>query len=224
MSDNLNQGVRPHPDFFIPLELKLPQQDKIVLQETVIPLLKEQHEKSTRLWFNSAHSTGHDFKATQEIANAFLNPLGLRADIMGVFIVNPNTYDRNIHSDSARLETRLNFYEMAEAPGVVRWFDDTGDGFDSYNKNLDGVEFLDYTWPWVNEFKANKIDWKDLPQIVHSTATSCSSALVRTNYPHHVIQGNGLRVTVTCRVVDLNNGSTVDTWNKIKVNFFRHSS
>jgi hypothetical protein len=157
MSDNLAQGVRQHPNFFIPLELKLPQEDKIVLEQTVIPQLREQHKKSTRLWFNSAHSTKHNFKATQEVANEFLNPLGLKADVMGVFIVNPNTYDRNIHSDSAKLETRLNFYEMAEAPGVVRWFPDTGDGYNSYNKNLDGIEFLDYTWPWVEHFKRKKI-------------------------------------------------------------------
>ncbi len=141
MSDNLDQPVRPHPDFFIPLALKLPEEDKIALKDVVIPLLRERHKTSTRLWFNSAQSTAHQFKATQELANSFLNPLGLMADVMGVFVVNPNTYDRNIHSDSARLETRLNFYEMAEAPGVVRWFEDTGDGFDSYNKNLDGIEF-----------------------------------------------------------------------------------
>lgn len=216
MMDNLDQPVRPHPDFFVPLELKLPQQDKIALQDIVIPLLKEQHKNSNRLWFNSAQASGHDFKATQEVANQFLNPLGLRADVMGVFIVNPNTYDRNIHSDSAKLETRLNFYEMAEAPGVVRWFPDTGDGYDSYNKNLDGIEFLDHTWPWVDQFKRKLIDWKDIPDPIHSTSTSCPSALVRTNYPHHVIQGPGLRVTITCRVVDLKTGSTTNTWKNIR--------
>lgn len=216
MMDNLDQPVRPHPDFFVPLELKLPQEDKIALQDIVIPLLSGQHKNSKRLWFNSAQSSKHEFKATQEVANQFLNPMGLRADVMGVFVVNPNTYDRNIHGDSAKLETRLNFYEMTEAPGVVRWFPDTGDGYDSYNKNLDGIEFLDYTWPWVEQFKRKQIDWKDLPNPIWSTATNCPSALVRTNYPHHVIQGNGLRITVTCRVVDITTGSTTGTWKNIQ--------
>lgn len=215
MRDNLDQPVQGHPDFFLPLELKLPQADKDALQNGVIAKLQEQHKHSTRLWFNSAEAVGHDFKATQELANSFLNPMGLKADVMGVFIVKANLYDRNIHADSAKLETRLNFYEMAEAPGVVRWFPDTGDGFDSYNKNLDGIEFLDYTWPWVDQFKKNKLGWNDIPNPIWSTSTSCLSALVRTDFPHHVIQGNGLRVTVTCRVVDSITGSTQGTWQKI---------
>jgi len=216
ITDRLDQSVNPHPEFFIPLNLKLPDEDKTALQEHVINRLREQHKNSTRLWFNSALASGHKFTATQDIANAFLDSYGLRADIMGVFIVNPNLYDRNIHSDSGRLETRLNFYEMTEAPGVVRWFEDTGDGYDDYRKNLDGIEFLDYTWPWVDKFKRQQLDWKDLPPVVHSTSTACDSALVRTNYPHHVIQGNGLRITVTCRVVDKETGSTTGTWSRLK--------
>lgn len=216
MMDNLNQPVQAHPDFFIPLNLKLAKEDVDALRAGPINKLQAQHAQSTRLWFNSAFAVGHDFAATRKLADEFLNPMGLRAEVMGIFMVNPNTYDRNIHSDSARLETRLNFYELAEAPGVVRWFPDTNDGYESYNKNLDGVEFLDYTWPWVADFKARKIDWKDIPDPIWSTSTACASALVRTDLPHHVIQGNGIRITVTCRVVDLITGSTRGTWQKIK--------
>jgi hypothetical protein len=219
MTDQLDQPVNPHPDFFIPLNLTLPKVDKVALQQHIIERLREQHKNSTRLWFNSSHAVQHDFKATQELADSFLNAYGLKSDIMGVFIVNPNLYDRNIHSDSARLETRLNFYEMSEAPGVVRWFEDTGDGYDDYRKNLDGIEFLDYTWPWVNKFKRNELAWEDLPPVVHSTSTACNSALVRTSYPHHVIQGPGLRITITCRVVDKETGSTTGTWTRLKKQF-----
>lgn len=220
MMDDLSQPVNPHPDFFIPLTLSLPAEDKNVLETQIIPALQHQHQNSTRLWFNSSTAVDYEFKATRQLANSFLNQFGLKADVMGVFLVNPNLYDRNIHSDSARLETRLNFYEMTQAPGVVRWFPDTNDGYESYNKNLDGIEFLDYTWPWVDQFKGRKIDWKDIPDPIWSTATSCSSALVRTDLPHHVIQGNGLRITVTCRVVDIDTGSTRGTWQKIKSKIF----
>jgi hypothetical protein len=216
MMDSLDQPVNGHPDYFVPLSLKLPAVDKQVLEQQVIPFLAKKHQDSTRLWFNSAQSVDYDFAETKNLANQFLKPLGLCADVMGVFVVNANTYDRNIHSDSARLETRLNFYELTQAPGVVRWFPDTGDGYDSYNKNLDGIEFLDYTWPWVDAFKQGHLDWADIPAPVHSTATACASGLVRTNLPHHVIQGSGLRITVTCRVVDLVTLDTKNTWHRIK--------
>jgi hypothetical protein len=219
MMDDLTQGINAHPDFFIPLNLTLPQEDVDACQSHVISTLRELHKSSTRLWFNSAAAAKHPFTATQNLANEFLEPLGLKADVMGVFIVNPNRYDRNIHADSAMLETRLNFYELAEAPGVVRWFPDTGDGYKSYNKNLDGIEFLDYTWPWVEDFKRNKLPWSVVPAPVHATATTCTSAFVRTDLPHHVIQGNGLRVTVTCRVVDKETGSTTGTWARLKEQF-----
>lgn len=219
MMDNINQPVQAHPDYFVPLTLKLPDEDKQALLDGIIDRLATQHKSSSRLWFNSAQAIQYPFTATQTLANEFLEPFGLCADVMGVFIVNANTYDRNIHSDSARLETRLNFYEVTTAPGVVRWFPDTGDGYDSYNRNLDGIEFLDYTWPWVDAFKQGKIDWSDIPDPVHSTATACSSALVRTDLPHHVIQGPGLRVTVTCRVVDKTTKSTSNTWQRIRDNY-----
>lgn len=214
--DNLDQPVRAHPSFFIPLELKLPQEDVDALNNGIIQQLQTQHLQSQRLWFNSSHAVGHDFAATRRLADAYLKPMGLCTEVMGVFVVNANIYDRNIHSDSARLETRLNFYQMAQSPGVVRWFPDTGDGYESYNKNLDGVEFLDYTWPWVADFKSNKLSWEDIPDPIWSTSTACASALVRTDLPHHVIQGPGLRITITCRVVDSITGSTQDTWRKIK--------
>jgi len=219
MMDSLDQPVRGNPDFFVPLSWRLPTEDKTALESGLISALAKRHQHSTRLWFNSAAALGHPLTATKTQANELLNPMGLAADVMGVFIVNANIYDRNIHSDSARLETRLNFYELTLAPGVIRWFSDTGDGYDSYNKNLDGIEFLDYTWPWVDAFKRGQLDWKDIPDPVWSTATTCPSALVRTDLPHHVIQGPGLKVTVTCRVVDLATGSTRNTWHKIQENF-----
>lgn len=216
ITDNIDQPVCPHPDFFIPLDLRIPEEDKKVLNERIIEQLRIKHANSKRLWFNSSHALEHSFEATKAVADGVLNPLDLEADALGIFIVNPNIYDRNIHSDAGRLESRLNFYEMTTAPGGMRWFTDTGDGYDSYTKNFEGVEVLDRTWPWVMDFKANKITWEDLPPVLHSTSTTCPSALVRTDYPHHVIQGPGLRVTVTCRVVDRKTRSLTGTWARIK--------
>jgi hypothetical protein len=215
--DDLNQPVRANRDFFIPLELTMPQEDMDALQQGIIEQLRLQHKQSRRLWFNSSFAIGHKFDASRKVIDNFLNPMGLKAEVMGVFTVNANTYDRNIHSDAGKLETRFSFYEGSIAPGVIRWFPDTGNGYDYYDTNLDGVKVLDYTWPWVVDFKSRKIDWDDLPLPVWSTSTNCPSALVRTNLPHHVIQGPGLRITLAARVVDLETGSTTGTWSKIKI-------
>jgi hypothetical protein len=217
MLDNLDQPVNPHPDFFIPLDLRIPQVDLDTLNNGIISNLAQQHKGSNRLWFNSAITSGDPLLATQKVANDFLNPIGLRAGVMGIFIVNPNTYDKNIHCDAGKMETRLNFYELTISEGIVRWFPDTNDGFNDYTKNLDGVEIIDYTWPWVLDLKKGKIGWKDVPNPIWSSSTNCPSALVRTNLPHHVIQGNGLRVTVTCQVVDIETELVTDTWKKIPV-------
>ena len=153
---------------------------------------------------------------TQKLANEFLSQYNLEADTMGIFVVNANTYDWNIHCDSARLQTRLNFYELTTAPGVVRWFPDTNDGYEEIHKNIEGNEFVDYVWPWVIEFKQQHRDWSKVPPAVWSTYTSCTSALVRTNLPHHVVQGNETRITITCKVVDKDTKSTVNTWSRLQ--------
>jgi hypothetical protein len=215
VSDSLEQSVQAHKDFFIPLTLSLPKIDVDKLNNGIIKNLKQKHALSDRLWFNTATSTGDPLEDTRQHANKFLDQFNLEAETMGIFIVNANTYDWNIHSDSARLETRLNFYELTTSPGIVRWFPDTTDGYEEIHKNLDGNDFIDYTWPWVVEFKQQHRDWSKIPLPIWSTATSCSSALVRTDLPHHVIQGDGLRITVTCKVVDKTTKSTRNTWERL---------
>ena len=216
ISDNIHQPVQPHPDFFIPLDLELPNVDSQSLKDGIIENLKIKHKDSDRLWFNTASASGNPLEETQKIANKFLSQYNLEADTMGIFVVNANTYDWNIHSDSARLETRLNFYELTTAPGIIRWFPDTKDGYEEIHKNIEGNEFVDYTWPWVVEFKQKHRDWNKVPPAIWSTSTSCKSALVRTDIPHHVIQGNGTRITVTCKVVDKDTKSTRNTWSRLQ--------
>jgi len=216
ISDDVNQPVQAHPEYFIPLKLTLPQVDLEALKGGIIADLSVKHKGSDRLWFNTAIASGNPLEETQRVANDYLEQYKLEASTMGIFVVNANTYDWNIHCDSQRLETRLNFYELTTAPGLVRWFPDTNDGYEEIHKNIEGNEFVDYVWPWVIQFKQQHRDWSKVPPAIWSTSTGCSSALVRTNLPHHVVQGDGIRITVTCKVVDKETKSTVDTWSRLQ--------
>jgi hypothetical protein len=205
-------------DYFIPLSLTLPAVDKEALQSGVVQSLLERHKNDRRLYFNPEHTLSHKLDATRAVADGFLNPFGLRAETMGIFIVCPNLFDKNVHVDAGKLEARINFYDLTTGNGAIRWFPDTGDGYNDYDVNLGGTKILDYTYPWVMDLKAGKIDWDNVPATIFESTTNAPSALVRTNLPHHVIQGNGWRVTVTARIVDIVTGSTDGAWEKIKTN------
>ena len=206
-------------DYFIPLTLTLPEVDKQALQSGVVQSLLERHKNDRRLYFNPEHTLDCKLDATRTVADAFLNPMGLRAETMGIFIVCPNLFDKNVHVDAGKLEARINFYDLTTGAGAIRWFPDTGDGYNDYDINLGGTKILDYTYPWVMDLKAGKIDWDGIPPVVFESTTNTPSALVRTNLPHHVIQGAGWRVTVTARIVDITTGSTDGAWEKIKSQF-----
>lgn len=209
----------PNADYFIPLTLTLPEVDKEALQNGVVQALLERHKNDQRLYFNPEHTLDCKLDATRAVADAFLNPLGLRAETMGIFIVCPNLFDKNVHVDAGKLEARINFYDLTTGDGAIRWFLDTGDGYNDYDINLGGTKILDYTYPWVMDLKAGKIDWDGVPPVIFESTTNTPSALVRTNLPHHVIQGAGWRVTVTARIVDCTTGSTDGVWQKIKSQF-----
>lgn len=213
---DINAQPTSNADYFIPLTLVLPDVDKEALKSGVVQALLEQHKDDQRLYFNPEHTLGYSLDATRAVADTLLNPLGLRAGTMGIFIVCPNLFDKNVHVDAGKLEARINFYDLTTGNGAIRWFPDTGDGYDDYDINLGGTRILDFTYPWVMDLKAGKIGWEDVPLTIFESTTNTSSALVRTNLPHHVIQGNGWRVTVTAQIVDIATGSTTGTWAKLK--------
>jgi hypothetical protein len=119
-----------------------------------------------------------------------------------------------------RLNTRLSFYELAETPGQINWYADDGTGYEDWRPSyLGGEPILDYRYPWVDELQKGKRTWAECPSPIYSVTTDVPSALIMTALPHHVVQGPGFRITISCQVVDINTGSVENTWQSVK-NYF----
>lgn len=215
--------VNPHLDFFIPLELKLPQSTKAFLQESFVDELRGLQSKRKHLGlFPLPQSPA--LRDLEELVNSFLKPMGLASGAFGAFALNGGVHDVNIHVDAMKLNTRLSFYELAETPGEITWWGNDGTGYEDWRPSyLGGAPILDYRYPWIDELQQGKRTWNDCPEPIFKTATAVPSALVMTALPHNVTQGPGFRITVSCQVVDSTNGSVEGTWNKVR-NYFTNST
>jgi hypothetical protein len=211
--------VHPHPDFFVPLELKLPQNTKIFLQEFFVADLKKTQSKKRQLGlYPLPDSAG--MVELKNLVDSFLAPLELAAGAYGAFALNGSTNDVNVHVDAMKLNTRLSFYELAETPGTINWWKDDGTGYEDWRPSyLGNSPILDYRFPWVDELQAGKRTWTECPQPIFSTSTAVPSALVMTALPHNVVQGPGFRITVSCQVVDRKTRSVENTWQQVREYF-----
>lgn len=211
--------VNPHLDFFIPLELRLPQSTKKFLQENFVNELHDAQSKRRQLGlFPLPEST--ELKELNELVDNFLAPIGLASGAFGAFALNGNVKDVNIHVDAMRLNTRLSFYELAESPGIISWWEDDGTGYEDWRPSyLGGTPILDYRFPWIDELQQKKRTWDECPKPIFSTSTNVPSALVMTSLPHNVTQGLGFRITVSCQVVDRKTKSVEHTWETVKKYF-----
>ena len=215
--------VNPHPDFFIPLDLKLPPSTKAFLQENFVDELRSLQSKRKHLGlFPLPQSVA--LNDLEDLVNSFLEPIGLASGAFGAFALNGGVHDVNIHVDAMRLNTRLSFYELAETPGEITWWANDGTGYEDWRPSyLGGAPILDYRFPWIDELQQGKRTWADCPEPIFKTATAVPSALVMTALPHNVTQGPGFRITVSCQVVNKDTRSVEDTWNTVK-NYFINST
>lgn len=146
--------------------------------------------------------------------------MGLASGAFGAFALNGNTKDVNIHVDAMKLNTRLSFYELAETPGTISWWQDDGTGYEDWKPSyLGGSAILDYRFKWVDELQEGKRTWDECPSPIFSTSTDVPSALVMTALPHNVTQGPGFRITVSCQVVDRKTRSVENTWATVQSYF-----
>jgi hypothetical protein len=211
--------VNPHPDFFVPLELKLPHSTKTFLAEFFVDDLKETQSKKKQLGLYPLPDSAGMIELKNLVDN-FLAPLELSAGAYGAFALNSSTNDVNVHVDAMKLNTRLSFYELAETPGNINWWADDGTGYEDWRPSYLGDKLiLDYRFPWVDELQAGKRTWDKCPSPVFSTSTAVPSAFVMTALPHNVVQGPGFRITVSCQVVDRKTKSVEDTWQHIRKYF-----
>jgi len=205
-----------HTDFFIPLNLTLPDKVKSFFKEVYVDdlKLKQSHKRQLGLFPLPDSVEATELK---DLVDNFLEPVGLRSGAFGAFALNKSVKDNNIHVDAMRLNTRLSFYELAETPGQINWYADDGTGYEDWRPSyLGGNNILDYRYPWIDELQSGKRTWAQCPLPIHSVTTDVPSALIMTALPHNVVQGSGFRITVSCQVVDASNGSVENTWQKVK--------
>jgi len=208
-----------HTDFFVPLQLTLPTKLKDFLKEFYLDELKLKQSQRKQLGLFPLPSSIEAIEL-KEAVDVFLEPIGLRSGAFGAFALNKSTRDNNIHVDAMRLNTRLSFYELAETPGQINWYADDGTGYEDWRPSyLGGEPILDYRYTWIDELQAGTRTWDQCPAPIYSVNTDVPSALIMTALPHHVVQGPGFRITVSCQVLDINTGSVENTWQNVKKYF-----
>lgn len=206
-------------DYFIPVNLSLPESAKTFLKESFVFELQEVQSKKKQLGLYPLPDND-SLKDMKLLVEDFLRPIGLKAGAFGAFALTQSVRDKNIHVDAMRLNTRLSFYELAETPGEIHWYADDGTGYESWRPSyLGGSPILDYRYPWVDELQAGKRTWNECPEPIFKVSTNVPSALVMTALPHNVVQGPGFRITVSCQVMDLESDSIEGTWRKVRSYF-----
>jgi hypothetical protein len=231
------QPVR-NVDYFYPLTLRIDPEEKAKFIATGLVPYRNLIEGSHRGLQNVATANEH-FPQTIQATNDFVRPLGLRVKNVTLFLSDSNATSTTIHCDGtydnnknpALLEARLSYYEIADAPGAIRWWDQLPIKITEIPAEQVDSNIIAKVVPANGNFQARvqvvadcsddlqhgRITWDDIPKPAFSVVSSCPSAILRTNRHHHVIQGNGVRVTVSCQLVFLN-GNPTGVWDHIQKN------
>lgn len=216
----------PNSSYFYPLALTLDPDEKTAFLKFFENNYKQDVGQQA-LYSPIGNAIGF-FPKTAEQTNEFLKPLGLAVRNLTVFTGAGNSEGRNIHVDGCKLadgetdvvlEARLSYYEMAEAPGVIRWFPKT-DEYIKFTRNVPGKMMATH-WllPWISDLISGKISWETCPDYEFATSSNSPSAILRTNLPHHVIQGPGVRLTISAQLIWADTRSPVGVWEHIEKNF-----
>lgn len=212
-----------NPDFFFPLDLKLDPEEKENFIKVGLPPYRK---KVIGHALSNVGNADEYFAKTKKNANEYVKPLGLEVRKMTLFLSDENQTSHVVHCDGVRgpdgiptmLEARLSYYEIAEAPGAIRWWDGLKPELTIHGANEYTQERISCIVDWADDIRKNKLKWSDVPQPVFDVVTSVPSALLRTNQAHHVIQGPGLRVTVSCQLVFAGTRRPEGVWKHIQQN------
>jgi hypothetical protein len=216
----------PNPKYFYPLQLKLDPEEKAKFLTYFEDNFKK--DVGVQALYSPIGDAKQFFPNTVRDTNQFLEPLGIMVRNLTVFTGAADSEGKNIHVDGCRLadgvtdvvlEARLSYYEMAEAPGVIRWFPKT-DEYTKFTRNIPG-KMLATHWllPWISDLISGKLTWETCPDYEFATSSNSSSAILRTNLPHHVIQGPGVRLTVSAQLIWADTKSPIGVWDHIEKNF-----
>lgn len=216
----------PNPKYFYPLQLKLDLEEKAKFLKYFEDNFKK--DVGAQALYSPMGDAKQFFPNTVRDTNQFLEPLGIMVRNLTVFTGAADSEGKNIHVDGTKLadgvtdvilEARLSYYEMAEAPGVIRWFPKT-DEYTKFTRNIPG-KMLATHWllPWINDLLSGKLTWETCPDYEFATSSNSPSAILRTNLPHHVIQGPGVRLTVSAQLIWAETKSPIGVWDHIEKNF-----
>lgn len=226
---DFSQAPERNPDYFFPLTLQLDPVEKAHFVKTALVPHRDKIEGSGYGLSNVGNADA-SFPKTIVATNEFLKPLGIVCRKLTLFLSAQSQTSWVIHCDGVRaptgpamLEARLSYYEIAEEPGAIRWWDHLPNkGIEVFpaNKQLGTQERISCFADCAEQLKDDKITWADIPKPDFSTVSSAPSAILRTNRFHHVIQGPGLRVTVSAQLI-FPNGSPIGVWEHIQNNIHK---
>lgn len=216
----------PNPAYFYPLSLKLNEVEKANFVNHFNE--KYRQDVGNQALYSPMGDAKRFFPETVYRTNQFLKPLGLAVRNLTVFTGAADSDGKNVHVDGTKLadnetdvilEARLSYYEMAEAPGVIRWFPKSEE-LTKFVRNIPGkMQAVHWLLPWISDLNQGKTTWEDCPDYDFATSSNAPSAILRTNLPHHVIQGPGVRLTVSAQLVWADTRSPVGVWEHIEKNF-----
>jgi hypothetical protein len=210
-------------NYFIPLALRIDPDEKAKFLVSNLASLESKYKGSGHGLANVATVTDQ-FPNTIAQTNRFVSQLGLRTRAVTLFASDRDTNSWAIHADGVyyknkptMLEARLSYYEMAEASGTINWWDNMPMTVSEYTASEYSQARINVTANCAEDLRTGKLQWSDIPKPDYSVESSVPSAILRTNIAHNVIQGSGMRITISCQLV-FADGNPVGVWDHIQQN------
>ena len=214
--------------YFYPLTLTIDAEEKQSFIKDQLPALQNKYAGTGHGLVNVGTVT-ELFPKTIAQTNRLVEALGLQTRAVTLFAGDTDSTSYAIHADGVYynrkptlLEARLSYYELAQAPGIIKWWDskDLPITIREYPATEYSQARVNVMADCVEDLQAGRIQWHDLPGTVFEAESNVSSAILRTNQPHTVTQGAGFRITISCQLV-FANGDPVGVWEHIQNNIYK---
>jgi hypothetical protein len=211
--------------YFYPLSLAIDPEEKESFIANQLPALQTKYAGTGHGLVNVGTVT-ELFPKTIAQTNQLIELLGLRTRAVTLFAGDADSTSYAIHADGVYynrqptlLEARLSYYELAESPGTICWWDsrDLPITIKEYPATEYSQARVNVMADCVEDLAAGRIQWHDLPGPVFETQSNVPSAILRTNQPHTVVQGHGFRITISCQLV-FADGNPTGVWEHIENN------
>lgn len=238
IEQQVSKYIMMQSNYFFPLNLKINSEEKLNFTNTVLHDLIAQFTTSDADLTHIGSNLAMQFACTIDNVNAVLHPIGLMVYKPTMFMSSGNIIGKNIHCDGmidhagniGMLEARINLYEMSLGQNFIEWWDQlpntipVDDGNAPWWKiprllknQASAHPFVICLPPFRRDLRSGKITWDQIPTPNFSIAISSPSAVIRTNLPHHIIQQDGVRVTLSLSIA-FQSGELTGVWEHIQNN------